>query len=75
MIFHDFHLLDKIDKFCKQNELSYIDGITHFCETNSVEIEAVAVLIKKDPVFTAKMQIEAENLNFIKRTSGAKLPI
>ncbi len=33
----------------------------------------VAGLIKKDPVFKSKIQVEAENLNILKK--GATLPI
>ncbi|MGZ4850511.1 MAG: late promoter transcription accessory protein [Candidatus Bathyarchaeia archaeon] len=75
MIFPDFSLLNKIEQFCRIHQLDYIDGITSYCEKNNVEIEIVAELIKKDPVFTAKMQIEAEKLNFVKKSQGAKLPI
>lgn len=75
MIFPDFSLLANIEKFCRNHQLDYIEGITAYCERNSIEVEIVADLIKKDPVFTAKMQIEAENLNFVKKSTGAKLPI
>ena len=75
MIFPDFALLTKIEQYCKNNKLDYIDGIVHYCEENSIELEIVAALIKKDPVFTAKMQIEGENLNFLKKSEGAKLPL
>ena len=74
LAFPDFALLERIERFCKQNDLDYIDGIVHFCEANEIELEIVADLIKKDPVFTAKMQIEAEKLNFVKPSGGAKLP-
>ena len=40
---------------------------------SEIEIEFAASLIKKDAVFKAKMQIEGENLNILKR--GARLPI
>jgi HD-like signal output (HDOD) protein len=74
LIFPDHSLLDIIEKFCRSNKLEYIDGITSYCAKNNIEVEIVAELIKKDPVFTAKMQREAENLNFVKKTGGAKLP-
>ena len=68
-------LLTKIEKFCKTSKLNYIEGITSYCEKHNVEIEIVAELIKKDPVFTAKMRNEAESLNFVKKSGNAKLPI
>jgi hypothetical protein len=75
LIFPDLSLLNTIEKFCRNHQLDYIEGITAYCERNSIEVEIIADLIKKDPVFTAKMRTEAENLNFVKKTPGAKLPI
>lgn len=75
LIFPDFSLLIRIERFCKTHQLGYIDGITYFCEKHNIEVEIIAELIKKDPVFTAKMQIEAETLNFVKKSKSAKLPI
>lgn len=75
MIFPDASLLTKIEKFCKKYNLDYIDGITSYCAKNNIEIEIVAELIKKDPIFTAKLQNEAENLNFVRKGGGAKLPL
>jgi hypothetical protein len=74
LTFLDMTLLERIERFCKQNELDYIDGIVQFCESNDIEVELVADLIKRDAVFTAKMQIEAEKLNFVKPSGSAKLP-
>ena len=75
MIFPDLMLLTKIERFCRVNKLNYVDGITCYCEKHNVEIEIVAELIKKDPIFTAKVRHEAENLNFVKKSGNAKLPI
>jgi hypothetical protein len=38
-----------------------------------VEVEYAAALIKKDPVFKSKIEVEAENLNILKK--GARLPV
>lgn len=62
-----------IEKLCRTKKLEYIDAVVHWCETNKVEVEFVAGLIKKDPVFKSKIQEEAENLNILKRS--ARLPI
>lgn len=66
-------ILAEIDRFCSKNDVSLLDGIVHWCENNNVEIEYVASLIKKDQNFKAKLQIEAENLNIMKKS--ARLPI
>jgi hypothetical protein len=53
--------------------MEYIDAVIHWCEKNNIEIEYAASFIKKDPVFKFKIQEEAENLNFMKRS--ARLPL
>jgi hypothetical protein len=58
---------------CRDKNIEYIDAVVLWCEKNKIEIEFVAGLIKKDPVFKSKIQVEAENLNVLKR--GARLPI
>jgi hypothetical protein len=65
--------VEDIEKMCRVKKIDYIDAVVHWCEVNKVEIESVASIIKKDPVFKSKIQQEAENLNILK--SGAKLPI
>jgi hypothetical protein len=53
--------------------MSYIDAIIHFCEQNSIELESVPKLISKP--LKEKIKYEAMELNFLKRSSRAKLPI
>ena len=57
----------------KNSDMSYIDAIVHFCEKNSIEVESVPKLITKP--LKEKIKYEAMELNFLKRTSRAKLPI
>jgi hypothetical protein len=63
----------EIEDMCRVKNIDYIDAVVLWCEKNKIEIEFVAGLIKKDPVFKSKIQVEAENLNVLKR--GARLPI
>jgi len=65
--------VEDIEKMCRAKNIDYIDAVVHWCEVNKIEIESVASIIKKDPVFRSKIQEEAENLNILKR--GARLPI
>ena len=44
----------------------------HFCEQNSIELESVPKLISKP--LKEKIKYEAMELNFLKRSSRAKLP-
>ena len=51
--------------------MNYIDAIVHFCEQNSIDLESVPKLIPKP--LKEKIKYEAQELNFLKRTSLAKL--
>ena len=53
------------------SSMSYIDAIVHFCDENSIDIESVSKLISKP--LKEKIKYEAQELNFLKRTSMAKL--
>ena len=53
--------------------MKYIDAIIHFCEQNSVELESIPKLISKP--LKEKIKCEAMELNFLKKTSRAKLPL
>ena len=52
-------------------EMNYIDAIIHFCENNNIDIESVPKLISKP--LKEKIKYEAMELNFLKKTSRAKL--
>lgn len=63
-----------VDKLCEELDMDYIDAILHWCEKHDFEIESVAGAIKANSVLLSKLQMQAENLNFLKKT-GARLPI
>ena len=54
-------------------DMNYIDAIVYFCEQNSIDVENVPKLISKP--LKEKIKYEAQELNFLKRSSRAKLPI
>jgi len=54
-------------------EMNYIDAIVHFCEKNSIDVESVPKLITKP--LKEKIKYQAMELNFLKRSSRAKLPL
>ena len=54
-----------------EEKMSYIDAIIHFCEKNSLDVESVPKLISKP--LKEKIKYEAMELNFLKKTSRAKL--
>ena len=53
--------------------MKYIDAIVFFCEENGVDIESVPKLISKP--LKEKLKAEAMDLNLLKRTSHARLPL
>ena len=62
----------EIESLVKDNQnLSYIDAIVHFCESNSIDLESVPKIISKP--LKDKIKCEAMELNFLKKTSRAKL--
>ena len=54
-------------------QMNYIDAIVYFCDKNSIDVESVPKLIPKP--LKEKIKFEAQELNFLKRTSRAKLPL
>ena len=63
----------EIEKIVADDELNYIDAILHYCETNNLEVESITKLISKP--LKERLKWDATRLNFMKRTSRAKLPI
>ena len=64
------HLHDLIED---NENMNYIDAIIHFCDQNAIDVENVPKLISKP--LKEKIKYEAQELNFLKRTTRAKLPI
>ena len=65
---------DEIESLVKVNkDMNYIDAIVHFCDKNGVDVESVPKLISKP--LKEKIKCDAQELNFMKKTSRAKLPI
>ncbi len=56
-----------------ERDFNYIEAVCHYCEENDIEIEKVNKLISKP--LKEKIKCEALTLNFMKKTSRAKLPI
>jgi len=63
----------EIEKIVAEENLNYIDAICHYCEINSLEVESVTKLISKP--LKERLKWDATRLNFMKRTSKAKLPL
>lgn len=64
----------EIETLVKNNsDMNYIDAVVFFCEQNSIDLESVSKLISKP--LKEKIKYEAMELNFLKRSSRAKLPL
>jgi len=62
----------EIENLVQYNDnMNYIDAIIHFCEQNNIDLESVPKLISKP--LKEKIKYEAMELNFLKKTSRAKL--
>lgn len=62
-----------VEDMCRSGDVPYIDAILTWCTKNSIEVETAADYIRRDPVLRSKIQVEAEELNVLKRS--ARLPI
>jgi len=64
----------EIETLVKDNQdMDYITAIVFFCEQNEIELEKVPKLISKP--LKEKIKWNAIELNFLKKTSKAKLPL
>lgn len=69
------------DKFAQEIETivqnnpdyNYINAIVEYCERNSIDLESVPKLISKP--LKEKLKWDATQLNFLKKSSRAKLPL
>lgn len=62
-----------IENLVKSSDLNYIESVIHYCEENSIDIEMVSKLISKP--LKERIKCEAMSLNYLKKTSRAKLPL
>ena len=61
----------EIENIVASENMNYIDAIVFYCEVNSLEVDSITKLISKP--LKEKIKYEAMELNFLKRTSRAKL--
>ena len=63
----------EIERLVKKSNglISYIEAVVTYCQENEIELETVPKLISKP--LKEKIKCEAINLNFLKKTSRARL--
>jgi len=63
----------RIEDLVYEHDIDYIDACLMYCEINKLEVEFVADIVKKNHYIRAKVQREAEDLNFLKKTTRLHL--
>ena len=63
----------EIERIVANEDMNYIDAICYYCDINNLEIESVTKLVSKP--LKEKLKYDAQELNFMKKTSRAKLPL
>jgi len=62
----------EVEKIALHNpDMNYIDSVIHYCELNEIELDNINKLISKP--LKEKLRHNAQELNFMKKTSRAKL--
>ena len=62
-----------IEAMVKDRKMPYMDAVLKFCEENDVATATVGPLINTQ--LKEKIQLEAEKLNLIEKSSTATLPL
>ena len=60
-----------IEKIVKEKELSYMESVLHYAQKSEIEPEAMAKMLNQS--VKDKIEVEAQDLNMLKKTG--KLPI
>jgi len=63
----------EIESIVASENLNYIDAIVHYCEINELEVDSITKLVSKP--LKERLKWDAIRLNFMKKTSKAKLPL
>ena len=62
----------EIEELVYMKDIPYIEAIVLYCESTGFELETAGKLVSG--VLKSKIQIEAEDLHFLKKTNTSKLP-
>ena len=60
-----------IEQIVKEKELSYMEAVLHYAQKSEIEPEAMAKMLNQS--IKDKIEVEAQSLNMLKKTS--KLPL
>lgn len=59
----------EIERIVSTFDIDYMDAVIHFCEKNNIELETAASIIRSNLKIKSKLQLEAENLNFLPKSA------
>lgn len=59
----------EIERIVEECNTDYMDACLEYCKRNDIEPESVGEIIKRSPSIKAKIQEEAEALNFLEKTN------
>jgi hypothetical protein len=65
----------QIEEIVWQGNVPYMDAVLLWCETRGLEPEVGADMVRKSSQIKLKIQVEAEDLNLMKESSKARLPV
>ena len=63
--------IEKIKR--NKTDMSYMEAVVFYCEENNIEIDSITKLVSKP--LKEKLKCDDITLNFMKKTSRAKLPL
>ena len=63
----------EIEAIVLETKMNYIDAIVSYCEDRGIEVESASKLISRP--LKEKIKCEAQELNYLKKTSRGKLPL
>jgi hypothetical protein len=63
----------EIENLVLREKINYIEAIVLFCEENNIEVDSITKLISKP--LKEKLKRDAIDLNFMKKTTRARLPL
>jgi hypothetical protein len=66
---------EDIERIVKDSNglINYIEAVVTYCDENEIELETVSKLISKP--LKEKIKYQAQNLNYMKKTSRGILPL
>lgn len=63
----------EIENLVSEKDISYLDAIMLYVETNGIEVETVAAMVKQNNIIKTKLYSECESMNLVEKTN--KLPM